>query len=141
MSEIEKKAGGKEENEESAVRSSFDRAREAMAKVLASYQELERTGGDRTGVNLYEFPPMMRLVKEMERENLESALRGEELKRIEDTAEFKALAQSAASAKAVQPSHIYGVRLLVLEDMERAGKDVGQLKQELLRDMKAHPDA
>lgn len=115
-----------------------------MAKVLASYQELERTDGDRTGVrtevNLYKFPPMMRLVKEMERENIEGALQGHELQRIEDTSEFKALAQSAASAKAIQPSHIYGVRLLILEDMERAGKDVAALKQELLRDMKAHPD-
>src|SRR3989304_4774364 len=116
------------ENESGVARSSFDRARESMVGGLEAYQKTKELGGGMSSVDLYKFPPMMRIVQEMERENLEGALRGEELQRIEDTPEFSALARSAAGAKAIKRSHIYGVRLAVLEELEREGNDVAKLR-------------
>lgn len=123
-----------EGNEQDVAGSSFDRARESMAKVLTAYQEAKKSGGGMGNVDLYKFPAMMQVVREAERESLEGALRGEALKRIEDTTEFVALAQSDAGAKAIKRSHIYGVRLAVLEELEREGKDVAELKRTLARD-------
>ncbi|MEK7118613.1 MAG: hypothetical protein AAB869_03290, partial [Patescibacteria group bacterium] len=133
MPEAEKKEGD-------VVQSSFDRARDSMAKVLEAYQKAKKSGGGMSSVDLYEFPPMMRIVREAERENLEGVLLGEELKRIEDTAEFVALAQSTAGAKAIKLSHIYETRLAILDELEREGKDITELKRRLARESKGNQD-
>src|SRR3989338_5836440 len=95
------------ENRDNPAQSSFDRAKEALVKVRETYQEAKTSGGSISSVDLYEFPQMMEIVREAEEENIADAREGQELKRIENTPEFTALAQSAASAKAIKRSHIY----------------------------------
>ena len=128
-------------NEGVVTETSFDRVKESMTKVLGAYQEAKKSGEGMSDVDLYEFPPMMRIVREAEKENLEGALNGEELKKIEDTPEFVALSQNAAGAKAMRRSHIYGVRLAILDELEREGKNVKKLRAEVTKDAKDHADA
>ncbi|MDO8520868.1 MAG: hypothetical protein Q7S52_02020 [bacterium] len=128
------------ENQGNPTQHSFNRAKEALVKVREAYQEAKTSGGSISSVDLYEFPQMMEVVREAETENLKGVLRGEELKRIEDTKEFVALAQSIAGAKAIKRSHINETRLAVLEELGREGNNVAELMRVILKDIKDDPE-
>ncbi|OGZ06806.1 MAG: hypothetical protein A3D65_00935 [Candidatus Lloydbacteria bacterium RIFCSPHIGHO2_02_FULL_50_13] len=127
-------------NESDHARSTFDRAKDSLTKVLQAYQKAEKSGAGVSNVDLYEFPAMMYAIRDAERENLLSALNGEKLQRIEDSPEFTALTRSVAGAKAITRSHIYGVRLTLLDELEREGKDVATLRQAVAKDSGDHSD-
>src|SRR3989338_40760 len=128
------------ENESGVIQTSFALTRESMTKVLEAYQEAKRSGEYMTSIDLHDFPSMIEIVRQAEKENIEGALSGEEFKRIENSPEFIALANSAAGAKAIKKAHIYKVRQLLLDEFEREGKEVAELKQMLARDVKDNQD-
>lgn len=121
--------------------SSFERARESMSEVLQAYKDARSSGKCMSGVDLCEFPQMIQIVRESERDYLEALLRGESPTKIEETSEFRMLSHSADEANAIKYSHIYEVRLSVLNELEQEGRVVGELKMALLKDAKDHPDA
>lgn len=107
--------------------SPFERARAAMATVLGEYKNMENSGKKGGDIDLYEFPEMMKVVTEAERENMERAIAGEEPVLIEETPEFTALAQSTEGSRPIKLAHIYEMRLHVLEQLERERTDPAEL--------------
>lgn len=129
------------ENQPNAFQIFFDHARESMTKVLEAYKKAHASGERMSSIDLYEFPSMMRNIREMERKNLERVLNGDALQKIEDTPEFAALAHHPASAKAITRSHIYELRRAIAEELEREGKNVSELKRILMKDEKNDSNA